>query len=236
VINDLSQHTRLTSGNTACVVELTLGIVTDINRISIGEIEKVNKLPVILTIDPSDTHRALATLTSAFTADPFFRWVFPAPDVYLDGFPRLVTAYCGSGIGAGTAFSDSEFCAACIWLSPGNAPDEAATGAVIEATIPADRIENLFGVLKAMDGYHPHDEPLWYLPFIGVDAPSQGKGLGSALMKHALQSCDEQGTRAYLESSNPANIPLYERHGFEVMGRIEVGTAPPVHPMIREKR
>ncbi len=87
-----------------------------------------------------------------------------------------------------------------------------------------------------MGNYHPHDEPLWYLAFIGVDATSQSRGLGSALLSHALRLCDEQGTRAYLESSNPANIPFYERHGFEVMGKIEVGSAPPIHPMIREKR
>lgn len=99
-----------------------------------------------------------------------------------------------------------------------------------------DRAEEFFGVMGELDNYHPHDEPLWYLPVIGVDAPSQGNGLGSAMLKHALWLCDEEGTRAYLESSNPANISLYERHGFEVMGRIEVGSAPPVHPMIREKR
>lgn len=55
------------------------------------------------------------------------------------------------------------------------------------------------------------------------------------LMRHALELCDQQGVRAYLESSNQANIPFYERLGFEVMGKIEVGSAPPVHPMIRAR-
>jgi hypothetical protein len=41
---------------------------------------------------------------------------------------------------------------------------------------------------------------------------------------------------AYLESSNPRNIPLYQRHGFEAMGEIQVGAAPVVTPMIREPR
>ncbi|MGH7928642.1 MAG: GNAT family N-acetyltransferase, partial [Candidatus Binatia bacterium] len=49
----------------------------------------------------------------------------------------------------------------------------------------------------------------------------QGKGLGSALMRHALARCDGEGKAAFLESSNPKNVSLYERHGFEVVGRIQ---------------
>jgi hypothetical protein len=41
---------------------------------------------------------------------------------------------------------------------------------------------------------------------------------------------------AYLESSNRRNISLYMRHGFEVMGEIQVGAAPPVTPMLRSPR
>ena len=192
--------------------------------------------PLVAAVTASGTNKTLATLTAAFIADPFFRWAFPDAENYLDAFPKLIAAYCGSGIADGTAYSVSEFAGASIWLSPGNAADEEAAGAVIETTMRADKREDIFRVLEEMDKYHPHDEPLWYLPFIGVDAPYQGRGLGSALMKHALEVCDAQSTRAYLESSNPANISLYERHGFVVMGRIVVGSAPPVHPMIREKR
>ena len=196
----------------------------------------MSELPAISIISSADTGRALATLTAAFIQDPFFRWVYPSATGYLDGFPKLIRAYCASGIDNGTAYGDVGFVGASIWLSPGNDPDEEAAGAVCEATMQPDRLEGFFGVMEEMDKYHPQDEPLWYLPVIGVDAVGQGRGLGSALLKHALRLCDEQGTRAYLESSNPANISLYERHGFEVMGRIEVGSSPPVHPMIREKQ
>ena len=64
----------------------------------------------------------------------------------------------------------------------------------------------------------------------------QGRGLGAELMKYALARCDEEHLPAYLESSNPANISLYERHGFEIMGRIQTENSPPVHPMIRAAR
>ena len=86
-----------------------------------------------------------------------------------------------------------------------------------------------------MGRYHP-SEPHWYLPLMGVDPFHQGRGLGSALMQHALVPCDRDHALAYLESTNPKNIPLYERHGFELLGTIQVGTSPPIFPMLRKPR
>jgi hypothetical protein len=31
-------------------------------------------------------------------------------------------------------------------------------------------------------------------------------------------------------------VPLYRRHGFEVLGTIQIGDAPPIAPMLREPR
>jgi ribosomal protein S18 acetylase RimI-like enzyme len=68
---------------------------------------------------------------------------------------------------------------------------------------------------------------------IGVEPHAQGRGLGAELMGHAQARCDRDGALAYLESSNPRNISLYLRHGFEILGEIRVGAAPPVTPMLR---
>jgi len=46
--------------------------------------------------------------------------------------------------------------------------------------------------------------------------------------------CDEEGLPAYLESSNPRNISLYRRFGFEAVGEIRVGNIPALVPMLRE--
>lgn len=90
-------------------------------------------------------------------------------------------------------------------------------------------------VFERMGSYHPQ-EPHWYLPLIGVDPTHHGQGYGSALMQHALLSCDRDHTPAYLESSNPRNIPLYQRHGFEALGTIQARASPPLFPMIRKPR
>jgi hypothetical protein len=41
---------------------------------------------------------------------------------------------------------------------------------------------------------------------------------------------------AYLESTNPANLSLYVRHGFEVVGQMQAGRSPPLFPMVRQPR
>ena len=77
-------------------------------------------------------------------------------------------------------------------------------------------------------------EPHWYLPLLGVDPFFHGKGLGSALLQHALIKCDQDNTFAYLESSNLQNISLYKRHGFELLGTIQVKESTFTYPMLRE--
>jgi GNAT superfamily N-acetyltransferase len=69
---------------------------------------------------------------------------------------------------------------------------------------------------------------------IGVDPGKQGNGYGSALLKYSLELCDREGKLAYLEASSTKSIPLYKRHGFELVGTIQVGSSPPLFPMLRK--
>ena len=122
-----------------------------------------------------------------------------------------------------------------MWLPPNVHPDETALGTLIEGTVLPDKQGDVGAVMEQMAGVHP-SEPHWYLPLIGVDPLYQGRGLGDALMAHALRRCDADHLPAYLESTNPRNISLYERHGFKAIGRIQVGMSPPLVPMLRAAR
>jgi ribosomal protein S18 acetylase RimI-like enzyme len=92
-----------------------------------------------------------------------------------------------------------------------------------------------FSILEQIGAAHP-EAPHWHLAFLGVDPTQQGKGIGAALLRYALARIDEQRLHSYLESSNPANVSLYQRHGFEVIREIRVGGSPPVIPMLRRPR
>jgi ribosomal protein S18 acetylase RimI-like enzyme len=127
------------------------------------------------------------------------------------------------------------FAGAALWLPPGIHPDEDALSYVLKSTVAKHRQENAFALFEQMGQYHPK-EPHWYLPLIGVDPIHQGRGCGFTLMKHALLPCDREKKLAYLESTNPRNLSLYIRHGFEILGTIQVGDSPPVFPMLRKPR
>jgi GNAT superfamily N-acetyltransferase len=189
----------------------------------------------IRTAHASEAERCFAVLTLAFAGDPAARWAWPDPHQYVDAFPRFARAFGGGAVEAGTAHYVDGFRGAALWLPPGTSPDEASLVRVVEDTVAGALQDAMFALFAQMEAYHPHD-PHWHLPLIGVDPVSQGRGYGSALLRHVLEGCDRQQVFAYLEATSPRNVALYARHGFEVLGTIQVGTSPPISPMVRTPR
>jgi ribosomal protein S18 acetylase RimI-like enzyme len=183
----------------------------------------------------NDQQAVIDVITLAFTSDPMARWALPNPVTYLAVMPDLARAFGGNGFARGTAHLVDGGLAAAMWLPPGVDPDSDRLMALSEKHVPADRLSDMMQVFEQMETFHPSN-PCWYLPLIGVDPAFQGRGYGSALLRYATERCDRDGSVAYLESSNPRNIPLYQRHGFEIIGSIEVGTSPTLVPMLRQPR
>ncbi len=191
--------------------------------------------PIVRTTTPADEVFAIDTVVLAFAADPVARWCWPDSHQYLTSMPSFTRAFGGGAFLHNGAHCTDDYAGAALWLPPNVHPQEKALGEVLERTVAASIRGDLFAVFEQMAKYHP-DEPHWYLPLIGVDPAQQGKGCGSALMTYALQQCDLDRSPAYLESTNPRNISLYRRHGFEVLGTIQVGGSPPLVPMLRQRR
>lgn len=176
---------------------------------------------------------AVGVITLAYGTDPLARWTFPDPDQYLEHFPEFIRALAGKSFESGTAYLAPNSGGAALWLPPGTEPDEDALIGLFWNSTSDEVQKDLFPMFERMEAYHPR-EPHWYLPMIGVEPGRQGSGVGSALMQHALANCDADGLPAYLESTNPRSIPLYERFGFELVGTIRSGDAPPIYPMLRK--
>src|SRR5687767_7659291 len=174
-------------------------------------------------------------ITLAFSTDPMARWAYPNPHTYLSIWPQTVMAFGAAGFAQSTVHLVEGGGAAAMWLPPGVQPDSERLKLLTEQHAPPERQADMTHIFEQMDRFHP-EEPCWYLPLIGVDPTSQGRGYGSALLRYALEHVERTGAPAYLESSNPRNMPLYERHGFEVLGSIQSGSSPTVVPMLRRPR
>jgi ribosomal protein S18 acetylase RimI-like enzyme len=191
--------------------------------------------PTVRTTTTADEASVIDTIVLAFAADPVARWVWPNTHQYLTSMPSFTRAFGGGAFLHNCAHCSDDHAGAALWLPPNVHSDEKALGEVLQRTVAAVIRDDLFVVLEQMAIYHPRERH-WYLPLIGVDPAYQGKGYGTALLKYALHVCDRDHLPAYLESTNPRNIPLYQRHGFEVLGTIQVGGSPPLVPMLRQSR
>jgi len=189
----------------------------------------------IRSAGPEESTQVVGCIVAAFITDPIGRFAWPHPHQYLDAMPLATREFGGPSFEHGSADVAADFCGAGLWLPPDVHSDGEALEGVFRDTAKPGHLDDLLATFEKMDEWHP-EERHWYLPLIGVEPNAQGKGLGGALMRHAVARADEDGVPAYLESSNPRNISLYERHGFEVMGRIQIGAGPLVTPMLRRPR
>jgi GNAT superfamily N-acetyltransferase len=198
------------------------------------------------TIRPAtaaDRARLADTLASAFSEDPLFNWMAGTrPDQSLMPKMRIIfDAFLKLDLGRGDhlVFTDDDGVGAAIWKHPNRW--KMPTGDMVRA-LPAmlralgTKTPRMVGAFNAIEKVHPKAEH-YYLEGLGTHQDMQSKGVGSAVIGHMLDRCDAEGLPAYLESSNPRNIPFYARHGFEVTGEIVVGKgAPTVTAMWREPR
>ncbi|HVJ55295.1 MAG TPA: GNAT family N-acetyltransferase [Aliidongia sp.] len=179
--------------------------------------------------------RAVATLTLSFNTDPFARWLYDRADQYLLHASRIFGLFAEDSFGAKTAQRTEDGFGIALWLPAGIHGDDEPLGAVLAESMTEEKLAEAGAVFEQTEKYRPI-EPHWYLQLIGVEARQQNRGYGAALLRHALHRCDRDHLPAYLWSSNPLNTSLYRRHGFETMGTIQEGSAPPIIPMLRPAR
>src|SRR5262249_49498996 len=183
----------------------------------------------------AEINSAIATLVLAFGTDPVARWMYREPDQYLVHIPQLFRALGTSSFEAGAAQRSRDGLGVALWPPPGGAGGGGSLEGTLAESIVEGKQAEVGAVFEETERYRP-TEPHWYLSLIGVEALHRNKGCGAALLEHGLRQCDREHRPAYLWSSNPQNTSLYQRHGFEVVATIQVGSSPPIFPMLRHTR
>ncbi len=194
-------------------------------------------MPAAVTIDegPLDrsTRRACGELCArAFAGAEMFRLFFPAPRSRarsIAALHRAALAHLGPAGRCSVARAhDGQVLGVAAWLAPGGFPPPVREQLIRLPSVLAAFAPH-WGALRlaaraeaATLARHPR-EPHWYLQLLAVEPAAQRAGIGSALLAPALERVDAEGALAYLETHDEANLAYYERFGFALDARLDLG-------------
>ncbi|HXF31450.1 MAG TPA: GNAT family N-acetyltransferase [Solirubrobacterales bacterium] len=170
------------------------------------------------------------TLAGAFEHDPIWGWAFEEAERErkLTALATVFGFCAAAALDLGWVRVSEGVEAVALWIPPGApemspADEERLPGVVAGACGPesATRVLELFGAFEAN---HPHEPPHFYLSLLGTDPAHAGHGHGLGLVAECLAEIDagDPPAAAFLESSNPANVPRYERLGFRPTREVEL--------------
>ncbi len=174
-------------------------------------------------------------LGRAFFDDPVAEFLFPDPATRPARYARFAGIAIDAFAASALVLTEPEIRTGAIWQAPKPGPLGFTRQIRILATL-VGLTRSGFGRAARMGelmSRHHLREPHWYLAVLGTDPSAQRMGLASAVMQPVLELCDRERVPAYLESSKAANIPFYNKHGFEVVDELQIPGGPSLWPMIR---
>jgi GNAT superfamily N-acetyltransferase len=187
-----------------------------------------------------DAEAVTEALALAFHGDPVWSWVFPDPGRRLEQQRAVWGLLVRAKIEERSVWQTAGGEAAAVWVLPGRPElgpeDEERLEALLRDSMGAGAARVL-DTFERFDAAHPKDREHHYLSLLGTHPDHRGGGIGMGLLAECLRRIDEEGTPAFLESSNPANDHRYEGLGFAPCGEFELGEdGPSVTQMWRDPR
>jgi GNAT superfamily N-acetyltransferase len=171
---------------------------------------------------PADRDRVVDTVVAAFRADPAFRYFFPDDDTYPAHAAEFTRYLFDRRVLLGTVWVALDGAVTALWDPPAPAGD---AGTVAAPDLPAETLERIGRYDAAVHGMLPA-EPHWYLGVLATRPDHAGQRLGRRLMAAGVTTAHAEGLPACLETTNPANVELYRREGWEVLDRVRGGGVP----------
>jgi len=162
-------------------------------------------------------------LAEAFVEDPIFAWFMREDAKRASARARFFKVILKeAAFQDGAVERPASGGAAAVWIPSENLGPQPfhrevrALPMLLNAT-GFGRFGRLLKLREAMDSRHPMARPHDYLWFLGVRPDAQGGGIGSRLLASKTERMDAAGRCGFLETATPRNLPLYQRHGFEII-------------------
>jgi len=181
----------------------------------------------------------------AYRDNPLMRWVLPdaatRPDACAAWLGPSLERYLAAGR-VDVLTVDDDVVAVAAWRLPG----VDATGTAVAATLPrpAGVLRALVGearaahVLDALGGaaaLAPASSGP-YLNYLAVRPGHQGRGHGGDLLRHGADALAHATGTPWLATTDPRNVPFYERHGFTRAGALDLAPDGPVLAVLHASR
>ncbi len=173
--------------------------------------------------------QAAELLARAFHNDPIYVRAMPEKDKRAKTLPWLFDRIAHYSLLYGQVHTTPAVEGVACWLPPGQT--RLTLGRVIQSGLYALPLKMGLTACYRFDAYNNYADKLhkrhapeshWYLLIVGVDPPSQGRGIGSRLIEPVLARASADRTACYLETETERNVRFYEKHGFKVAGKGQV--------------
>ena len=180
-----------------------------------------------------------ACLTSAFYEDPVWGvWALPDQTTRRERLYELMHFWSLAAARHPWVRLSENAETVAVWLPPGEPEMTSEQEAVLGLLLPnllGPRADEVSALFDEFDAHHPKEHH-YYLSLWATHRNHAGRGLGTALIHENLARIDAEHMPAYLESTNPANLPRYETLGFNRRDEFGPPDGPVITTMWREAR
>jgi ribosomal protein S18 acetylase RimI-like enzyme len=197
----------------------------------------------IRKLSPEDVEATACLLARAFADNACYAFMHPRAATRVADltafFRRNLTWHAPLGLTWVAAGASGDVIATATLEPPGGVPS--SIGRLVRHwVVPTLRERGLGAVARivwtdAEFGRHYRrlagQETYWHVHAVAVDPAAQGRGAGTAIMRHALEALDAlrvlQPAPVVLSTQRERNVGFYERFGFELARRARMGAVAP---------
>jgi GNAT superfamily N-acetyltransferase len=188
----------------------------------------------------SDLEAMVETMTRAFADDPVWGgWAFPDRTRAMEQRRAFFRLWIAMSLRDGWTLVTERCESVASWFSPGtgdDTPEDEARFQSLARDLLGAHAPLFLAGCEVIEGSRPAGERFHFLSLLGTHDAHRGRGLGGALLDASLAIVDREGVPAYLDSTNAANLPFYERRGFGRIGSYRLPEGPEIVQMWRPAR
>lgn len=180
---------------------------------------------VLDSASAADSPAVRTVLARAYRANPLIAWVLPDASTREEACAAWLGPSVDRYLSVGrvhVARSGGRVVGVAAWRLPGAdpAPESLPTPAdALAALVGPDRAAQVLAALASAARLAPV-APSPYLNFLGVEPAWQGRSVGRRLVEAGIAAAGDAGT--YLATTDPRNLPFYERLGYGPVGTVRL--------------